>query len=102
MQRASANEVTIIPMIPAGGFGCPCHGGQYDQEGNRTAGPPVRALDRYEYEINHGRLVLLGAYSVSHVDGTGATAEIHKYTQTGPGAARRRPECWLYPVQPPH
>jgi Rieske Fe-S protein len=94
--------VTIIPMIPAGGFGCPCHGGQYDQEGNRTAGPPVRALDRFEYEINHGRLVLLGAYSVSHVDGTGATAQIHAYPLAGPGQHVDGPEGWLYPVQPPH
>ena len=94
--------LTIIPMIPAGGFGCPCHGGQYDQEGNRTAGPPVRALDRYEFEINHGRLVLLGAFSVSHVDGTGANAKIYKYTQTGPGQHVDGPESWLYPLQPPH
>jgi Rieske Fe-S protein len=94
--------VTIIPMIPAGGFGCPCHGGQYDQEGNRTAGPPVRALDRFEYEINHGRLVLLGAYSVSHVDGTGASAKIHAYPLAGPGQHVDGPEGWLYPVQPPH
>jgi Rieske Fe-S protein len=101
-RTAGGEEVSIIPMIPAGGFGCPCHGGQYDQEGNRTAGPPVRALDRYEYEINHGRLVLLGAYSVSHVDGTGAAAQIHKYTQTGPGQHVTGPESWLYPVQPPH
>jgi Rieske Fe-S protein len=100
--KGIANAVTIIPMIPAGGFGCPCHGGQYDTEGNRTAGPPVRALDRFEYEINHGRLVLLGAYSVSHVDGTGAAAKIHKYTQTGPGQHVDGPESWLYPVQPPH
>jgi Rieske Fe-S protein len=99
---AGREHVTIIPMIPAGGFGCPCHGGQYDQEGNRTAGPPVRALDRYEYEINHGRLVLLGTYSVSQVDGTGAAAEIHKYTLTGPGQHVDGPESWLYPVQPPH
>jgi Rieske Fe-S protein len=95
-------NVTIIPMIPAGGFGCPCHGGQYDQEGNRTAGPPVRALDRFEYEINHGRLVLLGAYSVSKVEGTGASAEIHAYPLAGPGQHVDGPEGWLYPVQPPH
>jgi len=100
--NAVANRITIIPMIPAGGFGCPCHGGQYDQEGNRTAGPPVRALDRFEYEINHGHLVLLGAFSVSHVDGTGAAAQIYKYTQTGPGQHVDGPESWLYPVQPPH
>ena len=29
------------------GFACPCHGGQYDREGRRTAGPPVRPLNRY-------------------------------------------------------
>jgi Rieske Fe-S protein len=101
-RTAGGKQVTIIPMIPAGGFGCPCHGGQYDQEGNRTAGPPVRALDRFEYEINHGRLVLLGAYSVSKVDGTGASAEIHAYPLTGPGQHVDGPEGWLYPVQPPH
>jgi Rieske Fe-S protein len=101
-RTAGGEQVTIIPMIPAGGFGCPCHGGQYDQEGNRTAGPPVRALDRFEYEINHGRLVLLGAFSVSHVDGTGAAAKIYKETLAGPGQHVDGPEGWLYPVQPPH
>jgi Rieske Fe-S protein len=95
-------EVTIIPTIPAGGFGCPCHGGQYDQEGNRTAGPPVRALDRYEFEIRNGHLVLLGTYSVSHVDGTGAAAKIRRYTLAGPGQHVDGPEGWLYPLQPPH
>src|SRR5262249_56056776 len=94
--------VTIIPMIPAGGFGCPCHGGQYDQEGNRTAGPPVRALDRFEYEIDNGHLVLLGAYSVAKVVGTGADAKIYAYPLTGPGQHVNGPEGWLYPWQPPH
>jgi len=98
----SGGEVTIIPTIPAGGFGCPCHGGQYDQEGNRTAGPPVRALDRYDFEIVNGHLVLLGAYSVSHVDGTGAAAKIRRYTLTGPGQHVDGPEWLLYPWQPPH
>ena len=69
-KTAGGQEVTIIPTQPAG-FGCPCHGGQYDTEGNRTAGPPVRALDRYEFSIVNGRLVLLGGYSVAKVDGEG-------------------------------
>jgi len=94
--------VTIIPTIPAGGFGCPCHGGQYDVEGNHTAGPPVRALDRYEFEIDNGHLVLLGTYSVSHVDGAGASAKIHKYNLHGPGEHVDGPEGWLYPLESPH
>ena len=69
-----------IPTAAAVGFGCPCHGGQYDSEGNRTAGPPVRALDRYEFKIKNGRLVLSKTYSVSYVEGTGAEAEIHSTT----------------------
>ncbi len=94
--------IKLIPTIPAGGFGCPCHGGQYDQEGNRTAGPPVRALDRYEFEIRNGNLVLLGLFSVSHVDGTGAAAKIHKQVLAGPGQHVDGPQSLLYPVQPPH
>ena len=79
-------KVTLLPVVPAG-FGCPCHGGQYDTEGNRTAGPPVRALDRYSFAIDNGRLVLLSTYSVSHVDGTGAQAQIHKYKLARPRAS---------------
>src|SRR3954453_3862689 len=77
-QHTANGRVTLIPTLPAG-FGCPCHGGQYDTEGNRTAGPPVRALDRYSYAIVHGHVILLSTYSVSKVKGTGAQAEIHKY-----------------------
>ncbi len=94
--------VTLIKMLPAGGFGCPCHGGQYDPEGNRTAGPPVRSLDRYEYSIINGHLVLGGRYSVSHVDGTGKNAIIHKYGLAGPGQHVNGWEQIFYPLQPPH
>ena len=37
-QKKTFGDVELTPMLPAG-FGCPCHGGQYDTEGNRTAGP---------------------------------------------------------------
>jgi Rieske Fe-S protein len=94
-------EVTIIPMLPAGGFVCPCHGGAYDQEGNRVAGPPVRALDRYEFEVRDGHLILLGTYSVAHVKGTGGNAEIEKYVLQDPGEPVRGIESWMYPIQPP-
>ena len=94
-------RVTFDPVIPAG-YGCPCHGGQYDPEGNRIAGPPVRALDRYAYEIDNGRLILLSTYSVSHVDGTGAQAKIYKYKEVGPGEHVDGPEQVFYPINPPH
>src|SRR5439155_5479255 len=85
----------------AAGFGCPCHGGQYDIEGNRTAGPPVRALDRYEFRIKDGRLLLGNTYSVAYVTGTGADAHIHSYPLAGPGQHVDGVEGWFYPVQPP-
>jgi Rieske Fe-S protein len=100
--KLGKSEVTLIPTVPAGGFICPCHGGSYDTEGNRTAGPPVRALDRWTYKIDEGRLVLLETYSVGHVDGSGADAKIHRYPAAGPGMHVDGPEGWLYPVQAPH
>ena len=99
---AEGQQVSLTPALPAGGFGCPCHGGQYDPEGNRTAGPPVRALNRYEYSIVNGRLVLGQPYSVSHVDGTGKNAKIHAYKLAGPGMHVDGWEQIFYPVQPPH
>ena len=95
-------RVTMTPTIPAGGFGCPCHGGQYDPEGNRTSGPPVRALDRYQYSIVGGRLILGTPFSVSEVDGEGKNAQIHAYKLTGPGEHVDGWEQILYPIQPPH
>jgi Rieske Fe-S protein len=100
-EKTLNGEIKLHEAQPAG-FGCPCHGGQYDTEGNRTAGPPVRALDRYNFEINHGRLVLLNMFSVSHVEGTGAQAEIHAYKYAGPGIHIDGVEQVLYPLQPPH
>ena len=101
VEKTANGPVRLEPVVPAG-FGCPCHGGQYDIEGNRTAGPPVRALDRYSFEVKNGRVVLLSTYSVSHVDGQGAQAKIHKYKQAGPGNHVDGPEQWFYPLQPPH
>ena len=98
----NGQQVTLIPMLPAGGFGCPCHGGQYDPEGNRTAGPPVRGLDRYDYEVRDGHLILGEPYSVTTVDGDGKNARIHKYKLAGPGQHVDGWEQILYPLQPPH
>ena len=101
VEKTGKEIVTRIPTAAAAGFGCPCHGGQYDTEGNRTAGPPVRALDRYQFSIKDGRLLLGKTFSVSEVDGTGAEAQIHTYTLAGPGQHVDGPEGWFYPVQPP-
>jgi Rieske Fe-S protein len=95
-------EITTTPVIAVSGFSCPCHGGAYDTEGNRTAGPPVRALDRYEFSIKNGHLILGRNYSVGSVDGSGAQAKIHKYDLTGPGQHVDGWEQIFYPIQPPH
>jgi len=100
-EHGANGPIRLDPVVPAG-YGCPCHGSQFDVEGNRTAGPAVRALDRYGFEIDHGRLVLLSTYSVSHVVGTGAQAKIYKYKTAGPGQHVDGPEQWFYPLQPPH
>jgi menaquinol-cytochrome c reductase iron-sulfur subunit len=95
-------EVQIIPTLPAAGFICPCHGGAYDQEGNRIAGPPVRGLDRYEFAIVNDRLVLGNTFSVAYVDGSGKSARIKSYELAGPGQHVDGIESWLYPIQAPH
>ena len=59
------NGVELRPVLAAS-FGCPCHGGLYDSEGNRNAGPPVRSLDRYEFSIKDGNLVLGRIFSVGN------------------------------------
>lgn len=102
VSTGSGGGITLTPVQGLSGFGCPCHGGAYDQEGNRIAGPPVRALNRFEFSIVNGRLVLGNMYSVSKVDGSGATAKIHTYDLAGPGQHVDGPEQWFYPVQPPH
>lgn len=37
-------------------FFCPCHGGVFDQNGERRAGPPKRPLWRYEYRLTSGQI----------------------------------------------
>jgi Rieske Fe-S protein len=93
--------VDRTPTQAASGFGCPCHGGQYDTEGNRTAGPPVRALDRYRYRIDNGRLILISAYSVGKVEGAAADAKIKAYDRVDPSVHVDGPEQIFYPLEPP-
>jgi Rieske Fe-S protein len=98
-ERANGSEVALVPATPAG-FGCPCHGSQFDTEGNRTAGPAPRALDRYEFSIRNGRLVLGDVYSVSRVEGAGAAARIRGFKLKGAGEPATGPESLLYPLDP--
>ena len=99
-ERTAGGEVALVPAQPSG-FGCPCHGSQFDNEGNRTAGPAPRALDRYEFSIRNGRLFLGRLYSVSRVDGTGSRARIHSFALKGDGEPAIGPEAWLYPIDSP-
>ncbi|MBA3432887.1 MAG: Rieske 2Fe-2S domain-containing protein [Actinobacteria bacterium] len=92
-------NVELRPVL-AQSFGCPCHGGQYNSEGNRTAGPPVRSLDRYTFSIRNGNLVLGELYAVGNVNGTGANATISKYPWSVPGTHVDGLESWLYPIVP--
>jgi len=94
------NDTRLIPVLVTG-FGCPCHGGQYDTEGNRTAGPPVRALDRATFSIRDGNLVLGEFFSVAEVVGAGARAQIYKYGRMTPGVHVDGPSAWLYPIEVP-
>jgi Rieske Fe-S protein len=99
-EQTANGEVGLVPTLPAGGFGCPCHGSEFDTEGNRTAGPAPRALDRYEFSIRNGRLWLNHLFSVSHVEGQGASARIHRFSLRGAGEPADGPESWLYPIDP--
>ena len=99
--RPGGAEAVLAPTLGVTGFSCPCHGSAFDGEGNRTAGPAPRALDRYEFSIRNGRLVLGQLYSVSTVDGSGAQARIHAYRQLGDGQPAAGLESYLYPLQPP-
>jgi len=92
-------DVELRPVL-AQSFGCPCHGGQYNAEGNRTAGPPVRSLDRYSFSIRNGKLILGELYAVGNVSGTGANATIARYPWSVPGTHVDGLESWLYPIVP--
>lgn len=98
-ERTRAGEVSLVPTQPSG-FGCPCHGSQFDNEGNRTAGPAPRALDRYQFSIRNNHLWLERLYSVSRVDGSGATARIHAFALLGDGEPATGSESLLYPLDP--
>ncbi|HEX4745735.1 MAG TPA: Rieske 2Fe-2S domain-containing protein [Gaiellaceae bacterium] len=102
IDEENIKEVDGVELRPvlAQSFGCPCHGGLYDAEGNRQAGPPVRSLDRMTFSIKNGRLVLGELYAVGNVSGTGANATISRYPWSVPGTHVDGVEAWLYPIVP--
>jgi cytochrome b6-f complex iron-sulfur subunit len=99
VERSASGEISLVPTQPSG-FGCPCHGSQFDNEGNRIAGPAPRALDRYQFSIRNGRLLLGPLYSVSHVEGARADARIHAFPDQFAGEPVTGLESWLYPLAP--
>jgi Rieske Fe-S protein len=102
IDEENTTEIEGVELRPvlAQSFGCPCHGGLYDAEGNRQAGPPVRSLDRLTFSIQNGRLVLGELYAVGNVSGTGANATISRYPWSVPGTHVDGVEAWLYPIVP--
>jgi Rieske Fe-S protein len=81
------------------GFACPCHGGQYDRNGNRTAGPPIRSLDRFQWELrNNSELWITQRWS-TNIYGN----EVHYYPVKMPGQPTHMPgPTWLPNVLYPH
>jgi quinol---cytochrome c reductase iron-sulfur subunit, bacillus type len=100
VHQPAGSPVGLAATEAVAGFSCPCHGSAFDDEGNRTAGPAPRALDRYQFSIRNGNLVLGQLYSVSHVDGAGAEARIHAYRLLQAGQPATGIESDLYPLQP--
>jgi Rieske Fe-S protein len=77
----------------ATGFACPCHGGQYNSEGQRIAGPPVRPLNRYETSIDDRRHLILGQlYAVDD--------QLQRHQLKGPGQPLNGLLRFLYPEAP--
>jgi Rieske Fe-S protein len=79
------------------GFACPCHGGQYDTEGRRTAGPPVRPLNRYEYKVEQdGNLYIGRPFACKEEDGQVVVTDTWK----DPGQPTSGLLSILYPPPP--
>ncbi|MCW2928600.1 MAG: Rieske 2Fe-2S protein [Thermoleophilia bacterium] len=74
------------------GFVCPCHGGSYDKDGKRQAGPPVRPLDRYLWEKRGEELWATAIYALNN-DG-------ERKSHRDPGQHTSGPEGLFYPLQP--
>jgi Rieske Fe-S protein len=81
-----------VRAFGSSGFGCPCHGGQYDSEGRRTAGPPVRPLNRYATKVDKGHLILGALYAMDD--------SLHRHQLKAPGQPVTGLLSFLYPPAP--
>lgn len=43
-------------------FSCSCHGGEFDEGGNVTGGPPTEPLNRFDIQIRNGRIYVKPAW----------------------------------------
>jgi menaquinol-cytochrome c reductase iron-sulfur subunit len=50
-----------------GKFVCPCHGGQFGQDGEHISGPPPRGLDILRAQVQNGKLQVQFKYFRSNV-----------------------------------
>ena len=81
------------PVPVAGtGFACPCHGGQYDSEGRRTAGPPVRPRNRDDARVENGYLIVGQLRAVNN--------DLKPQQLKGPGQPVDGILSYLYPTAP--
>ena len=85
--ETKSGTVRLIPTLPSS-FVCPCHGGSYDIEGNRTAGPPVRALDRYHVQDRRRQPRARRALQRRHGRGDGRERHDRRLRRLRPGSAR--------------
>ncbi len=81
------------------GFACPCHGGQYDKNGDRTAGPPIRSLDRFQWEVKNSDELWITERWSTDIYGN----EVHYYPVKMPGQPVHTPgPSWIANVLYPH
>jgi quinol---cytochrome c reductase iron-sulfur subunit, bacillus type len=82
-----------------GGFQCPCHGGVYDTNGERTGGPPIRSLDRFQWEVRkNSELWITQRWSTDIYGGM-----VHYYPVKMPGQPTHTPgPSWIPDVLYPH
>jgi len=83
------------------GFACPCHGGQYDTQGRRTAGPPIRPLNRFEYQVGENGHLYVGRVFATKTEGSGEEERVVLTdTWKDPGQPVEGLLSFLYPSPP--